>query len=190
MADEQGEVLSIVEKRLQEIERRVLSSEEDLKRFQNESCLDTLGRVQNELQRLASKYQRISETWKKMKDLENFLSAEFMDKVALDDDSKADIVISGENQLRLCCEQLHEIEDMKKIVNTEPLKDLPTWSSKMEPLIEIHINQKELLDGTTSRLNNLLSNYNNIITMLSKQFVEWDNILTRMEIELDTKPSE
>lgn len=37
MADEQGEVLSIVEKRLEDIERRVLSNDEDLKTFQNES---------------------------------------------------------------------------------------------------------------------------------------------------------
>lgn len=32
------------------------------------------------------------------------------------------LYILGENQLRLCCEQLHEIEDLKKIVSTEPLK--------------------------------------------------------------------
>ncbi|KAK3727182.1 hypothetical protein QZH41_015202 [Actinostola sp. cb2023] len=190
MADEKGEVLSIVEKRIEELERRVLSNDEDLKTFQNESCLDTLGRVQNELQRLATKYYRISETWKKMKELENFLSAEFMDKVALSDDSKADIIIAGENQLKSCCEKLHEIEDMKKIINTDPLKDLPTWSAKMEPLIEIQINHQEAVEGTNIRLNNLLSNYNNIITMLSKQFIEWDNMLTRMEIELDTKPSD
>lgn len=31
-----------------------------------------------------------------VKELENFLSSEFMEKVALDDDAKADIVISGE----------------------------------------------------------------------------------------------
>lgn len=29
---------------------------------------------------------------------------------------------AGENQLKVCCEQLHEIEDMRKIISTEPLK--------------------------------------------------------------------
>lgn len=31
-----------------------------------------------------------------VKELENYLSAEFMDKVALNDDAKADIVIAGQ----------------------------------------------------------------------------------------------
>jgi hypothetical protein len=37
MADEKGEVLNIVERRIEDLERRVLSNDEDLKKFQNES---------------------------------------------------------------------------------------------------------------------------------------------------------
>ncbi|XP_031549145.1 dynactin subunit 3-like isoform X2 [Actinia tenebrosa] len=190
MADEKGEVLTILERRIDELESKVLSNEEDLKKFQNESCLDTLVRVQNELQRLPTKYYRISETWKKIKELENYLSTEFLERVALSDDVKADIIMAGENQLQSCCEKLHEIEDLKKIVSTEPLKDLPTLSSKMQPLIEVQINHQEETEHTSSQLNKLLSHYNNIVSMLSKQFIEWDNILTRMEVDLDTKPLE
>ncbi|XP_031549148.1 dynactin subunit 3-like isoform X4 [Actinia tenebrosa] len=162
MADEKGEVLTILERRIDELESKVLSNEEDLKKFQNESCLDTLVRVQNELQRLPTKYYRISETWKKIKELENYLSTEFLERVALSDDVKADIIMA----------------------------DLPTLSSKMQPLIEVQINHQEETEHTSSQLNKLLSHYNNIVSMLSKQFIEWDNILTRMEVDLDTKPLE
>lgn len=68
--------------------------------------------------------------------------------------------------------------------------DLPTWSAKLQPLVEIHIQQKEEFSAGGERLHNLLSAYNNIINLLSKQFVEWDVLLTQIEQAMEVKPAD
>merc|ERR1711973_151742 len=125
-----------------------------------------------------------------MKELETYLSPEFLEKVSLSDDAKADIIIAGESQIKQCIDQLKDVEDLKKIVNTEHLSDLPTLSAKLEPLVEIHLQQQEENAVLTERLSTLLIAYNNIINVLSKQFIQWDGVLSQMEQLADVKPSE
>jgi len=125
-----------------------------------------------------------------VKELEIFLSPEFLENASLTDDAKADIIIAGESQLMACADQLRQVEDLKKVVTTEPLKDLPTWSAKLQPLVELHIQQKEEFTGVDERLHNLLTAYNNIINLLSKQFVQWDNTLTQIEQAMEVKPAD
>lgn len=122
--------------------------------------------------------------------METFLSPEFLEKASLTDDAKADIIIAGENQLRSCADQLKQVEDLKKVVTTEPLKDLPTWSAKLQPLVEVHIEQKGEFIDVNERLLNLLTAYNNIVNLLSRQFVQWDNTLTQLEQAMEVQPAD
>ncbi|XP_020629232.1 dynactin subunit 3-like [Orbicella faveolata] len=189
-AKEKGAAVDVLEKRISELERRVLSSEEDVLNLKGSSCLGTLSNVQKNLNKIGSKYGRIAAVWKKVKELEIFLSPEFLENASLTDDAKADIIIAGESQLMACADQLRQVEDLKKVVTTEPLKDLPTWSAKLQPLVELHIQQKEEFTGVDERLHNLLTAYNNIINLLSKQFVQWDNTLTQIEQAMEVKPAD
>ncbi|KAL9988369.1 hypothetical protein ACROYT_G002806 [Oculina patagonica] len=186
-AKEKGASLDVLEKRISELERRALTSEEDVLNLKGSSCLATLNNVQKNLDKIGSKYGRIAAVWKRVKELEKFLSPEFLENASLTDDAKADIIIAGENQLRTCAEQLRQVEDLKKDLTTEPLKDLPTWSAKIQPLVELHIQQKEEFTNADERLHNLLTAYNNIINLLSKQFVQWDNMLTQIEQAMEVK---
>ncbi|CAH3041766.1 unnamed protein product [Porites lobata] len=187
---EKGAVVDVLDKRISDLERRILTSEEDVLGLKGSSCLGTLNNVQKNLDKIGTKYKRIAAVWKNVKELETFLSPEFMEKASLSDDAKADIIVAGESQLRSCAEQLRQVEDLKKVVTTEPLKDLPTWSAKLQPLVEIHIQQKEEFSAGSERLHNLLSAYNNIINLLSKQFVEWDVLLTQIEQAMEVKPAD
>jgi len=189
-AREKGAVVDVLEKRISDLERRVLTSEEDVLNLKGSSCVGALNNVQKRLDKIGAKYARIAAVWKKVKELETFLSPEFLEKASLTDDAKADIIIAGENQLRSCAEQLRQVEDLKKVVTTEPLKDLPTWSAKLQPLVELHLHQKEEFSTANERLHNLLTAYNNIINLLSKQFVQWDNTLTQIEQAMEVKPAD
>lgn len=188
-AKDRRAAVDCLEKRISELERQVLTSEEDLQSLKGSSCLGTLNNVQKNLDRIGSKYSRIAAVWKRVKELEKFLSPEFLEEATLTDDSKADIIIAGEGQLKACADQLQQVEDLKKVVTTEPIKDLPTWSAKLQPLVELHIQQKEEFDAADDRLHNLLAAYNNIINLLSKQFVQWDSSLTQIEQAMEVKPA-
>lgn len=189
-AKDRRAAVDCLEKRISELERQVLTSEEDLLSLKGSSCLGTLNNVQKNLDRIGSKYSRIAAVWKRVKELEKFLSPEFLEEATLTDDSKADIIIAGEGQLKACADQLQQVEDLKKVVTTEPIKDLPTWSAKLQPLVELHIQQKEEFDAADDRLHNLLAAYNNIINLLSKQFVQWDSSLTQIEQAMEVKPAD
>ncbi|PFX14093.1 dynactin subunit 3-like [Stylophora pistillata] len=189
-AKDRRAAVDCLEKRISELERQVLTSEEDLQSLKGSSCLGTLNNVQKNLDRIGSKYSRIAAVWKRVKELEKFLSPEFLEEATLTDDSKADIIIAGEGQLKACADQLQQVEDLKKVVTTEPIKDLPTWSAKLQPLVELHIQQKEEFDAADDRLHNLLAAYNNIINLLSKQFVQWDSSLTQIEQAMEVKPAD
>lgn len=187
---EKGLEIDVLEKRIFCLERRILTSEKDVQSLEGSSCLGTLNNIQKSLDKISSRYARIAALWKKMTDLETFLSPEFLEKASLTDDAKVDIIIAGEDQVRSCAEQLKQVEDLKKVVATEPLKDLPTWSAKLQPLVELHIQQKGELSAANEKLHNLLAAYNNIINLLSRQFVQWDNTLTQMEQSMEVKPAD
>ncbi|XP_058969229.1 dynactin subunit 3-like [Pocillopora verrucosa] len=189
-AKDQGAAVDCLEKRISDLERRIFTSEKDVLSLKGSSCLGTLNNVQKNLDRIGSKHAKIAAVWKKVKELEKFLSPEFLEEATLTDDAKADIIIAGEGQLKVCADQLRQVEDLKKVVTTEPIKDLPTWSAKLQPLVELHIQQKEEFDVTDERLHNLLAAYNNIINLLSKQFVQWDSALTQIEQAMEVKPAD
>ncbi|KAJ7339435.1 hypothetical protein OS493_005833 [Desmophyllum pertusum] len=189
-AKEKGAAVDVLEKRVSDLERRIITSEEDVLNLKGSSCLGTLNNVQKSINKIGSKYARIAAVWKKVKELEIFLSPEFLENASLTDDAKADIIVAGESQLKACADQLRQIEDLKKVVTTEPLKDLPTWSAKLQPLVEVHIQQKEEFNAADERLQNLLTAYNNIINLLSKEFVQWDNTLTQIEQAMEVKPAD
>jgi len=187
---EKGAETDVLEKRISCLERRILTSEEDVQGLKGSSCLGKLNDVQKNLDKISAKYTRIAALWKKVKELETFLSPEFLEKASLTDDAKADIIVAGENQLRSCADQLKQVEDLKKVVTTEPLKDLPTWSAKFQPLVEVHIEQKGEFIDVNERLLNLLTAYNNIVNLLSRQFVQWDNTLTQLEQAMEIQPAD
>jgi len=53
---------------------------------------------------------------------------------------------------------------------------------RLQDLCKIHLEQQDNAVELTDETKELLLRYNNTITLLSKQFVQWDELVTKLEI--------
>lgn len=177
--------LNLLEQRIKHIEDRVYS-QNIADRENNGKVADIILEARKKLKDVEAKSPVVGMVFKQLNSLDNYLSAEFMERVSLTSDAKADIAILGEQKLQDLSENFKAVDSHKDVLDDRKLLDIQQHSSKLEPLVQVHIQQNEAFDEANVRLTEMLMTYNSIISSVSKQFVQWENILTQCEIALDT----
>eukprot|EP00795_Rhopilema_esculentum_P010987 gene10987-19826_t len=180
MADglEADKILDLLESRIKRIEERVYAANGS-KNLDDGKVAEAIFEAQRQLKDVEAKSAAGSTVFKHLMSLENYLSAEFLEGITSNSDSKAEIVLASENNIRGTAKLLEEIEKRKAVINEKKLLDVPQWNAKLEPLAQVQIQQMDEADETSSHVVNLLSAYNNT------QFIQWDNVITQCEIAVE-----
>jgi hypothetical protein len=58
---------------------------------------------------------------------------------------------------------------------------LPTFAGRLQPLVHVHIGQQAATETQSKDVAQLLSAYNELISVISCQMVEWDRLLLTYE---------
>ena len=185
MAAAQG--VTMLEERIKVLEKRIISSNPDRLKT---SCTDSLAQVKEELNKLVARYSKLGALWKRLNELQDYLTPEFLEKLTLTDQSKADIILAGEQQLQATAKQFETLEQLKDVPSKATFKDLSEWSRKLQPLVQVNIRQLEETETLDEQVCELLITYNNIINSLTNQFQEWENILSELEEAAQNKTRE
>ncbi|XP_038068206.1 dynactin subunit 3-like [Patiria miniata] len=187
-----GDVLEVLETRIKCLEDRIYGSESSLgKEANNPEVLKTLGGVKQSLDGLTTGKERIQALWKRLEELNSNLDPELTDKLTLTEDAKADIILAEEAQLKKLAGLLEKLQGMKGTLDSEHTKGAPAFRDKLQPLVTVQLDQKERAQKQNQEVNELLEAYNNIITLISQQFVQWDAVMTRYEVAKKVRePSE
>ncbi|XP_046845416.1 dynactin subunit 3-like [Xenia sp. Carnegie-2017] len=178
MAD--TESLVSLEDRIAVLERRIISSHPNKN---NNSCIDMLTKVQQDLNKIATRYSKLGLLWKRLNELQEYLTPEFLEKLKLTDDAKTDIILADEKNLLDAAKQLEILDKLKNVPSEATFKDIPEWSEKLQPLIQVNLQQLEDLNTLDEEICNLTTTYNKIIVDLSNQFKQWENIICELEEE-------
>ncbi|XP_062516101.1 dynactin subunit 3-like [Corticium candelabrum] len=149
--------------------------------FHRSSCVESLTAVAEKLRQVKSTREAISQIWSKISSLRMFLDPELEGRAASSDAVKCNIVLSGEQHVKQTADRLQAVSNLKGNIDTKHLEDLPACSSKLQPLVHVHISQQTTADQQSEEIAQLLTIYNEFISVISRKLLEWNNLLLSYE---------
>ncbi|XP_062574131.1 dynactin subunit 3-like isoform X2 [Saccostrea cucullata] len=176
MADHE---LDALESRLDIIENKVFGSSE--KDAFYPKCIEKLANIQEKISTATKNKKRIAEIYRKSREVQKYLDPAYTDEMTMSDEAKEEVIIAEEEFLRDQAKHLETMEELKSTLDSEHLKSTPKFTEKFEALSQIQIKQQDQTSDLTDEARKLLATYNNIISLVSRQFVHWDEVLTSIE---------
>uniref|UniRef100_A0A2K5Q195 Dynactin subunit 3 n=1 Tax=Cebus imitator TaxID=2715852 RepID=A0A2K5Q195_CEBIM len=140
---------------------------------------DGLVKVQVALGNIASKRERVKILYKKIEDMIKYLDPEYIDRIAIPDASKLQFILAEEQFILSQVSLLEQVNTLVPMLDSAHIKAVPEHAARLQRLAQIHIQQQPILTLT----------YNQTM-LLSKQFVQWDELLCQLEATKQVKPAE
>jgi len=147
--------------------------------------IEVLTKSQTTLKELETRRNVLTQVWKKLPQLDEFLNADFMKKISLNEEVKTRLILANEENLKKLSKHLQDLKLLQNLEKSSVLKDTMKNSSNLKPLIQIQMEQNVELMETEQRTACLISTYNSIILTVSRQITLWNNLVTQCELALD-----
>ncbi|XP_030422875.1 dynactin subunit 3 isoform X1 [Gopherus evgoodei] len=149
---------------------------------------DGLVKVQVALGNIASKRERVKILYKKIEDLIKYLDPQYIDRMAVPDAMKLQFILAEEQFILSQVALLEQVNNLQPFLDSAHIKAAPDHAAKLQRLAQIHIQQQDQCEAVTENVRVLLEDYNKMTLLLSKQFVQWDEMLTQLEAAKQVKP--
>ncbi|KAM6228226.1 dynactin subunit 3-like isoform 2-T2 [Spheniscus humboldti] len=149
--------------------------------------VDELAKVQVALSNIAGKRERIKILFKKIEDVIKYLDHQYIDRMAVTDAMKLQFILAEEQVIPSRAAFLEQVKNLQPILESASIQ-VPDHAAKLQRLSQIHIQQQEQRQDLTNSVKTLLEDYNKMTLLLSKQFVQWNEILTCLEMAKEAKP--
>ncbi|XP_063955896.1 dynactin subunit 3-like [Lytechinus pictus] len=172
--------LELLEQRIAELESRICGERNPIG-IQG-SVIDNLHGVKQKIAGITSGKSKTQAVWKRLEELNNYLDPELSGQLTLSSEAKADIILAEEEQLKAQVALLEKVKELSSVLDSEHIKGVPGLSDRLVPLTTVQVKQEEEAKELGEETKKLLESYNSIITLLSKQFVQWDDIMTKYEV--------
>ena len=155
-------------KRLEQLERQVYGIEkstleqpsfrESLQEI--DSILKSLGIVEN---------SNVMMAWKNVEDIQRHISEEKENDEVMES-VKLEFLLAKESSIR---EQAENLERLSKVAKFSEVKlsGLDESEQRMPPIVHVHVNQQASLQETSNGVKDLLTDYNKVMGLVSKQFM-------------------
>lgn len=150
---------------------------------------DELVKVQVALSNIAGKRERIKILFKKIEDVIKYLDPQYIDRMAVPDTMKLQFILAEEQALPSRVALLEQVKNLEPVLDSASIQAAPEHAAKLQRLSQIQIQQQEQCEQFTDEVKMLLENYNKTTLLLSKQFVQWNEILTQLEAAGEVKPT-
>ncbi|XP_062828705.1 dynactin subunit 3 [Anolis carolinensis] len=150
---------------------------------------DGLGKVQVALNNVASKRERVKILFKKIEDIIKYLDPQYIDRMAIPDAMKVQFILAEEQSIMAQAALLEQVNSLQPYLDSAHIKAAPDHAAKLQRLSQIHIQQQDQSEAVTENVRLLLDDYNTMTFLLSKQFVQWDELLTKLEAAKQVKPA-
>ncbi|XP_063082296.1 dynactin subunit 3 isoform X1 [Cavia porcellus] len=161
---------------------------------------DGLVKVQVALGNIASKRERVKILYKKIlcfhlgtflvEDVIKYLDPEYIDRIAIPDASKLQFILAEEQFILSQVALLEQVDTLLPMLDSASIQAVPEHAARLQHLAQIHIQQQDQCVEITDESKTLLEEYNKTTMLLSKQFVQWDELLSQLEAAKQVKPAE
>ncbi|XP_057690495.1 dynactin subunit 3-like [Corythoichthys intestinalis] len=178
-----------VEMRLQALENHIYGERRN-KNAKPLKCAEALARIQADLTNTANKRERVKILHKKIEDLMKYLDPQFTDHIAVPDTMKLEFILAEEDFLLSHAALLEQISNLQPMLESTYIRDVPEHATKLQRLSQIHIKQQDQTDAQSLEVKQLFDEYDKMMSLLSKQFAQWDKNLRKLEEDKGIRPME
>ncbi|KGL85501.1 Dynactin subunit 3, partial [Tinamus guttatus] len=123
-----------------------------------------------------------------VEDVIKYLDPQYIDRMALPDAMKLQFILAEEQFVPSQAALLEQVKTLQPVLDSPCIQAVPDPAAKLQRLSQIHIQQQEQCEALTDAVKMLLEDYNKMTLLLSKQFVQWDEMLTQIEAAKKAKP--
>ncbi|XP_010283900.1 PREDICTED: dynactin subunit 3-like [Phaethon lepturus] len=109
--------------------------------------------------------------------------------MAVPDTMKLQFILAEDQVIPSRAALLEQVKNLQPILDSASIQAVPDHAAKLQRLSLIHIQQQEQRQELTNSVKMLLEDYNKMTLLLSKQFVQWNEILTQLETAKEAKPA-
>ncbi|KAM6391690.1 dynactin subunit 3 [Rhynochetos jubatus] len=173
---------------LQRLQWRLENLEQRVGVGEPRKVLEELVKAQVALSNIAGKRERIKILFKKIEDVIKYLDPQYVDRMAIPDTMKLQFILAEEQVIPSRAALLEQVKNLQPILDSASIQAVPDHAAKLQRLSQIHIQQQEQRQDLTNSIKMLLEDYNKMTLLLSKQFVQWNEILTQLEAAKEAKP--
>ncbi|XP_026517095.1 dynactin subunit 3 [Terrapene carolina triunguis] len=124
-----------------------------------------------------------------VEDLIKYLDPQYIDRMAVPDAMKLQFILAEEQFILSQVALLEQVNNLQPFLDSAHIKAAPDHAAKLQRLAQIHIQQQDQCEAVTENVRVLLEDYNKMTLLLSKQFVQWDEMLTQLEAAKQVKPT-
>ncbi|XP_029817389.1 dynactin subunit 3 [Manacus vitellinus] len=123
-----------------------------------------------------------------VEDVIKYLDPQYIDRMAVPDAMKLQFILAEEQAIPERAALLEQVKNLQPILDSASIQAVPDHAAKLQRLSQIHIQQQEKRHDLTDSVKTLLESYNKMTLLLSKQLLQWNEILTRLEAAKQAKP--
>lgn len=173
--------IDILEDRVKNLENLVFGSSD--KDVECPKCVESLHNVHSKMMVSVAGHKNIAESFSKLAQIEKYLDPEYTDELTITQPAKLEMILAEENLIKQTASSMEELKCLEEVISSEHIKAAASSHEKMQALSQIHLKQQDEAARLTENVRSLLTSYNMIVTLLSKQFVLWDKMVTELEIQ-------
>ncbi|XP_059845573.1 dynactin subunit 3 [Hypanus sabinus] len=149
---------------------------------------DAVVKLQTSLGNISSKRERIKSLYKKIDDLIKYLDPQYVERIDVPDAMKLEFILAEEQFIHSQVRLLELVKKHQPYLESEHIKAVPNYSSRVQALTQVQIQEQDQCNAITEDVTKMLDEYNKMILLLSKQFVQWEDMLTKLEAAKQIKP--
>lgn len=183
--------LDLLERRLEQLETLILGIDgKDAFRSREINAIDTASACSDTLKSATKGHARIKDTYANLSQLKSALDPVGADKRIEAEDLQMgmNLVLSDEERIRDISAKLEQVQTLNAVaMDSEPIHSVPKMTERLNKLVELTIDQQGDAQLATRETEELLLRYNDIVNSLTRQFVSWDVIVTKLEMAAQTK---
>uniref|UniRef100_A0A8B9UT99 Dynactin subunit 3 n=1 Tax=Anas zonorhyncha TaxID=75864 RepID=A0A8B9UT99_9AVES len=165
--------------RLDELEQRLGAG--PLPPCASPQVADELVKVQVALSNIAGKRERIKILFKKIEDVIKYLDPQYADRMAVPNTMKQQFILAEEQVIPSRTALLERVKNLQPVLDSASIQVVPDHAAKLQRLSQIQMQQQVVF-----YVSFLKSNVQTLL--LSKQFVQWNEILMQLEAAKEAKP--
>ena len=169
----------VLSDRIERVKAKLLDDYEFVGR-DRKPILKQLHELEERVTELGSR-ENVKNAWEAIEELETLLTPELVQRLGTTDDMKTEVVLHQSEEIEKMASQLAKVKELKDNINSENFQGIEEVERKLVSLSKVHVSQQHVTAEMSKEVAELLANYNMIIEDLCQKFVEWDQLLTKME---------
>lgn len=186
------ETLDFLEQRVSMLESLVFGQAEKDADYpknlqQKKQIIDSLLEIQKKIKSSLSGKKKAAQLYEKLPQLRRCLDHRYTDDMALSSDAREETIIAASDFLKSQAGLFQQLEENRNHVNSEHMSVVPKLSGKLHTLSQVQIEQQDGLAQLSEDTRHALEAYNCLVTLLSKQFILWDEQVTKLELQAQVK---